>query len=229
MAAFELPKAFIFDMDGLIFDSELLYFEACQRAAAQLGYTVDQSLFLQLVGRSNDSAEAFFLEVFGATFPVHQFDRLWDAEWHGLFNTKGIAFKPGLLSLLDWLEHHTIPKAVGTSSRQEEAHQCLKATGIFERFSTVVTVDQVSAGKPAPDIFLEAARRLNIAPQDCLVLEDSNAGVMAAQAAGMSVVMVPDLQSPTPQSRAIARQIFPSLIEVHQWLETAISPSPSSP
>ncbi|MEM9987256.1 MAG: HAD family hydrolase, partial [Bacteroidota bacterium] len=118
-----------------------------------------------------------------------------------------------------WLEERRVPKAVGTSSDSAEADLCLLTVGIRDRFATIVTVDQVTVGKPAPDIFLEAARRLGIQPADCLVLEDSNAGVQAAQSAGIPVVMVPDLQSPTEASRAIALEIFSSLHEVKTWLQ----------
>lgn len=214
------PQAILFDMDGLMLDSECLYQTAWKLAAGELGYQMDEALYLSLVGRSNAEAERAFVELFGDDFPVEEFGHRWEQLWQELINHQGIPLKPGLLELLDWLEVCRIPKAVGTSSNAAEAHLCLTRTGLWERFLTVVTVDQVGQGKPAPDIFLEAARQLGISPQSCLVLEDSNAGVAAANAGGMTVAMVPDLQTPTTESAAIATAIFTSLHEVLDWLSS---------
>ncbi len=213
------PKAILFDMDGLMLDSECLYQAAWQTAARELGYTLDTAVYLSLVGQSNATAAAAFTAIFGSDFPVADFNDRWHARWQELVRSQGIVLKPGLLALLDWLEQQTVPKAVGTSSDLAEAHLCLSIAGIRDRFAAIVTVDQVAAGKPAPDIFLEAAHRLDIKPANCLVLEDSNAGVQAAQSAGMPVVMVPDLQSPNEASKAIALAIFSSLHEVKAWLK----------
>lgn len=213
------PQAVLFDMDGLMLDSECLYQEAWQTAASELGYALDTVVYLSLVGRSNAEAEVTLVKVFGQNFPVTEFNHRWEARWRELVQSKGISLKPGLLPLLDWLEQQTVPKAVGTSSNSTEAQLCLTTAGIRDRFAAVVTADQVAAGKPAPDIFLEAAHRLEANPADCLVLEDSNAGVQAAQTAGMAVAMVPDLQSPTEASQAIALKVLPSLHEVLTWLQ----------
>ncbi|MBE7380966.1 MAG: HAD family phosphatase [Leptolyngbya sp. SIO1E4] len=216
------PAAILFDMDGLMLDSECLYQAAWQTTARELGYELDDALYLSVVGRSNTEAEETFITVFGSDFPAATFRQRSELYWRQLVQSQGIPLKPGLLALLDWIEQQALPKAVGTSSNLPEAELCLSAVGIRDRFSTVVTVDQVAAGKPEPDIFLEAAKRLGVAPAQCLVLEDSNAGVQAAQSAGMSAVMVPDLQSPTAASKAIALEIFPSLHEVLVWLQQGV-------
>jgi len=121
-------------------------------------------------------------------------------------------------ALTEWIGpplQESFTTALGCPERAAEA------VGLYrDRFATVVTVDQVAAGKPAPDIFLLAAQRLGVAPHQCLVLEDSNAGVQAAQAAGMAVVMVPDLQQPTAASQAIAQPVLGSLHEVLAWLQS---------
>ena len=214
------PNAVIFDMDGLMLDSEVLYQKAWKAAAAELGYQLDDSLYLSLIGRSNVEAEALFLKIFGADFPAAKFDQRWEASWRQSLQAEGVPLKPGLLELLDWLEKQEIPKAVGTSSKMAEAELCLSLAGICDRFSIIVTVDQVAAGKPEPDIFREAAKRIGVSPVQCLVLEDSNAGVQAANHAGMSVIMVPDLQIPTDQSKAMALRVLPSLCDVLAWLQS---------
>lgn len=215
-----LPVALIFDMDGLMLNSEPLYHQAWRIAAQALGYQLDDHLYLSLVGRSSAEADCTFRQVFGDEFPVKAFNQRWEACWQTLLLEQGVSLQPGLLPLLDWVEQQQIPKAVGTSSNSAEAERCLMLAGIRDRFSIVVTVDQVAAGKPEPDIFLAAARQLEVAPSACLVLEDSNAGVQAAVAAGIPVVMVPDMQVPTPQSKTTATQILPSLREVLAWLQS---------
>ncbi len=214
-----IPQALIFDMDGLMLDSEPLYQQAWQTAAKELGFTLELDLYLSLVGRSSAEADRIFVQTYGEEFPVAEFNHRWDQHWRSLIQQQGIKLQPGLLPLLDWVEERNIPKAVGTSSNATEAELCLTLAGIRDRFSTVITVDQVKAGKPEPDIFISAASKLGISPSQCLVLEDSNAGVQAAQSAGMAVVMVPDLQEPTATSRAIAQQICASLHKVLAWLQ----------
>lgn len=214
-----LPTALIFDMDGLMLNSEPLYQAAWQAAARELGYDLNAELYLSLVGRSSVEADRAFQQIFGERFPVEKFNDRWDELWRQLIKTQGVPLQAGLLPLLDWVDQQAIPKAIGTSSNSAEAELCLSLAGIRDRFSTLVTVDQVAAGKPAPDIFLAAAAQFQVDPAHCLVLEDSNAGVQAAKAAGMSVVMVPDLQTPTAASVAIAQHIFPSLTDVLAWLQ----------
>jgi HAD superfamily hydrolase (TIGR01509 family) len=221
---FPIPnlEAILFDMDGLMLDSESLYQQAWKQAAAELGYDLDDAVYLSLVGRSNAEAERAFVQLYGTDFPVETFRVRWEQRWQALVQIVGIPLNPGLLELLNWIETHGLLKAVGTSSNQAEATLCLQTAGIADRFAAIVTVDQVAAGKPAPDIFQAAAQRLTVNPSHCLVLEDSNAGVQAAQGAGMAVVMVPDLQTATIASEAIALQIFESLHEVRLWLSREV-------
>ncbi|MCB0080968.1 MAG: HAD family phosphatase, partial [Caldilineaceae bacterium] len=120
--------------------------------------------------------------------------------------------------LLDLLDTQQIPKAVATSSARAEARYTLANAGLLERFSIVVTGDQVERGKPAPDIFLLTAAQLGVPPSSCLVLEDSEAGVYAATAAGMCTFMVPDLIPPQPETAKRAFQVVESLADVHAWI-----------
>ncbi|MEM7792860.1 MAG: HAD family phosphatase [Cyanobacteria bacterium P01_C01_bin.118] len=216
---FSRPEAIIFDMDGLMLNSEVIFHQAWQSTLVDLGYdSLDNEAYLQLVGCSNDLAEKILLQFLGSDFPVERFRAGWQTRWKALA-AKGIPTKPGLWPLLDWLDEIGLPKAVGTSSNDHEAQICLKSTGLWPRFDAIVTVDQAGAGKPAPDIFLTAASAINISPANCLVLEDSNAGVQAATAAGMAVIMVPDLQTPTAYSQQHAFRIVSSLNDVLNLLQ----------
>lgn len=200
-------------------NSEVIFHEAWQTQLMNLGYDpLNKSAYLQLIGRSNDQAEKMLLDLLGSDFPVERFRTGWMTQWETLA-ARGIPIKPGLEPLLNWLEEIGLPKAVGTSSSDHEAQISLQSTGLWSRFNTIVTVDKAGMGKPAPDIFLTAAKTLNIAPSNCLVLEDSNAGVQAAVAAGMDVIMVPDLQLPTDYTQQHALAIVSSLREVLEHLQ----------
>ncbi|NEQ50893.1 MAG: HAD family phosphatase [Leptolyngbya sp. SIO3F4] len=218
-ATFSRPRAVIFDMDGLMLNSEIIFHQAWQSTLVELGYdSLDDAAYLQLVGCSNDLAEKLLLKLLGSDFPIDRFRQGWTTRWNTLV-AQGIPIQPGLWPLLDWLDKTGLPKAVGTSSNDREAQISLKSTGLWPRFDAIVTVDQAGAGKPAPNIFLTAAKALSIVPAHCLVLEDSNAGVEAAIAAGMKVIMVPDLQTPTEYSQQHALTIVASLNEVLAYLQ----------
>ena len=130
--------------------------------------------------------------------------------------------KKGLHQLLDLLEARKIPRAVATSTRRDYAIPRLQQCGLVDRFATITTGDQIVHGKPAPDIYLLAARTINVQPSRCVALEDSEAGVCSAHAAGMTVCMVPDLKQPSDDIRRRAQGVYDSLLDVHKYLETAL-------
>jgi beta-phosphoglucomutase len=209
----------ILDMDGIIIDSEPVYRLAWQQAAAELGYDLSDEFYGSLLGLTTPDAEAKVYERFGPEFPISRFRELWPARWRRLVETKGIPVKPGLGNFLKVLEEHRLPVAVGTSSEAELVATSLRAAGLDGRFACIVSGDQVANGKPAPDIFLEAARRLGVTPGRCIVLEDSDAGILAAAAAGMASIIIPDLKPPSPEAAKIALRILPSLDEAAAFIK----------
>ncbi len=212
----------VFDMDGLMLDTESINRMAWQRAADDLGYALDDEFYLSLLGRTTTDCESLVLQRCGAEFPMDEFRtrrrRLWKAQVEGT----GIAAKPGLLELLSFLEAQRLLLAVATSSHALAAESSLRSAGIRDRFGVVVTGDQVARGKPAPDIYLEAARRLGVESADCVALEDSDSGVHAACAAGMTTVMVPDLKPPSPESRARAFRVVATLHAARETIEAML-------
>jgi HAD superfamily hydrolase (TIGR01509 family) len=214
-------KAVIFDMDGLMLDTERLYRAACQQAALEFGYTLSDAAHSRMMGRSAAGAEQVVLDEFGPTFPMDDFrDKCQRLE--AGFEGTGVPKKHGLDELLALLDSRRLPKAVATSTRRVIALPQLAASGLLGRFNAIATGDEVSNGKPAPDLFLLAAQRLGIAPSACLVLEDAEPGVVAANRAGMLVYVVPDLQPLSATTEQLAGGIFNSLAKVAEHLEPTL-------
>ncbi len=207
--------AVILDMDGLMLDTEPLYKDAWQKAASHLGFPLDDSFYFTLVGRTNAAGESALTERFGSDFSMTSFRERWERLWREQVEASGIPLKPGLVELLEYLAARNVPLAVATSSDLEYAALSLKAARLdARRFADIVTGEQVQHGKPAPDIYLEAARRLGVSPARSLAIEDSDAGILSASGAGMISVMVPDLKPPSPEARRAAFRVLASLNDV---------------
>jgi HAD superfamily hydrolase (TIGR01509 family) len=206
------PRAVIFDMDGLLLDSEPLYRVTWQTAAADLRCPIDDEFYARFVGRGNEESERLLVERFGDALPIDEFRRRWRRDWDARMAAAPLPRKPGAIELLDFLDERGTPKALATSSPRALALPCLG--DLASRFDALSFGDEVEHAKPAPDLFLLASQRLRIAPAECLVLEDSEAGVRAARAAGMDVIMVPDLVAPSAEIAAMAKDVCESLGEV---------------
>jgi HAD superfamily hydrolase (TIGR01509 family) len=207
-------KAVIFDMDGLMFDSENLGRMGWLNAGKKWGYPITDKEYSRVIGRTVRDAEAIFKQIFGEDFPYQELRRHRVEFEHRFYEEHGVPLKPGLPELLDFLEARSLPKAVATSAGRNAAIGKLTRTHLLKRFQAIVSGDEVERGKPAPDIFLLAAQKLNIPAPQCMVLEDSQAGIRGAHAAGMIPVMVPDLIQPSEEIRQMTRGIVTSLYEI---------------
>lgn len=208
------PTAIVFDMDGLLLDTEVLALAATQTAATRLGIELPHAVCHLMIGVPVDGCRRLLCERYGLDFPA---DRLFAAaarELEARVEAGMLRVKPGVVTLLDVLDRNGIPKAVATSSARAKALRHLGAAGLVGRFNTIVTRDDVRRGKPYPDLFLSASQRLGVEPAACLALEDSYNGVRAAHAAGMPVVMVPDLLPPTLDMRRLCVGVASDLREV---------------
>ena len=212
--------AVVLDMDGLMLDTESIYKPAWQSAAAEFGYDLDDAFYLTLVGRDTADGEGALLQRFGDDFPVAEFRARWSRLWKTHVEVSGIPVKPGLSELLSFLDRYQLPAAVATSSDQEYASLSLRSAGLEERFNHVITGDQVLYGKPAPDIYLEAARRLGVTASRCVAVEDSDAGVVAASAAGMIALLIPDLKPPSPEASSAAYCVLHSLYDAKDLISS---------
>jgi HAD superfamily hydrolase (TIGR01509 family) len=212
------PRAVVFDMDGLIIDTESLYRDAVRAVAAAEGHDVSMELYGRTIGLTIDATRLLFTGHFGVQF---DFDRFWAASavrFHAMAETQ-LCLKSGVVELLDALDDADLPRAIATSSSHRSVTRHLKPHGVLERFQAVVAHGDYERGKPNPDPFLTAALRLGVAPEDCLALEDSHNGVRAAAAAGMMTIMVPDLLDPTDEMQALCVRIARDLHEVRGLLQ----------
>jgi len=212
-----LPDAVIFDMDGLMIDSERVALACWSEAAETCALALDEPFFLRMVGLGDRDCRALLASRLSDEASI---DRLTE-HCHALYEARtqqGLPLRPGIVALLELLRAHAVPCAVATSTRQPRADRKLKAAGLFDYFQVVVTSSDVAHPKPAPDIYLLAAQRLGFAPDRCLALEDSPAGTRAALAAGMTVIQVPDLVAPDAAQRALGHRIADSLVDAHGLL-----------
>jgi HAD superfamily hydrolase (TIGR01509 family) len=213
------PAAVIFDMDGLMLDTEPLAARAWTDAAVTLGVAFDHAVTPRLVGRNFPDCVALIRAHHGDDYPVDALMGAWHAAYDAIVAREGIELKAGLVDLLAWLDAAAIPKAVATSTRRSRATVKLEHTALAHRFAALVGGDEIARGKPAPDIFLAAAQRLGIAAAECLVLEDSEPGIHGALAAGMQAILVPDGIAPPRELVELGLPVMTSLVEVRLHIE----------
>lgn len=211
-------KAVIFDMDGLIFDSERLYAKANVKTAKTLGLDKDEAYFYQFVGIGAQDMAERMKEAFDDDL-VDEFFRLGEKDAHELLLHGEVPTQPGLHELLDYLDDAGIEKVIASSSEVYMIDVMTKNAGIRDRFSAIYGGDQVKQTKPAPDIFELAWSNLGVSKEETLVLEDSINGVLAAHAAGIPVIMVPNTVEPTDEVRDKALAVVNNLLEVANYLK----------
>lgn len=209
----------IFDMDGLMFDTERIGFADWKDAAARYGYELDEELYKCTVGSNAERTKEIYLRHFGEAFPFEAIRA--DKRKLGLTRLEkdGVPIKAGLYELLEYLRLVPVKKAVATSSQREGALALLSIAGVDAAFDCILCGNEVEKSKPDPDIFLKVAEKLGCLPEKCLVLEDSEAGVLAAYRAGMHPIMVPDMIEPREEVKALLVRQMATLHEVRSFLE----------
>ena len=210
-------------MDGLMLDTEPLYKRAWQEAARECGYQLTDEFYLTLIGRPTEDCERDLVSAFGATFPLAEFQR-------SLATPLGPGVRDRSHSSQTWpgkpvgLSPQTICANGRRNIERPGLHgQELRRAALEGQFQVIVTRDQVENGKPAPDLYLEAARRLKVLPSECVALEDSDAGLIAATRAGMIGILVPDSKPPTREAEEAAYRVLESLNQARDLLEALIS------
>lgn len=209
-------SAVIFDMDGLVLDTEITYSHAWQKASAEMGNEFTEDFCLSMSGLHYQAIEQRLMSFCGADFDLKEFNRLSGDYWRQYVNEHGIPVKKGFFNLLDKINNEAMPFCLATNSRQVNAQECLKLAGLEGVFSIVVSRDDVSKAKPAPDIFLTAAEYLNTPISQCLVVEDSLTGIEAAVLAGAQSVLIPSLFPVEQAAVDLANFFFNDLDELSQ-------------
>ena len=185
-------KAVIFDMDGLLLDTEALSFESFITTAARYDLRVGIDDYRDMIGLN----AATGIDILRAMLPQHLDAVAFKNEWLDVYRQlllDDVPVKAGAHAFLVSLHEMDMPRAVATSSSGQKARAILQKTGLMSYIQHVTGGDEVPTGKPAPDVYLDAAHKLGIGTSDCLALEDSNNGTTAALAAGMKVIQIPDL------------------------------------
>ena len=200
-------------MDGLLIDSERAISQAWIEGAKALGFRLEMADFMQVIGTASQQSTAILVDLLGSEEAM----RATAAKARALLPQAGGApvfpLKSGALPLLEALHAAGIPCAVASSSNVEEIRHRLGHVDVLKYFRCISGGDEVTHGKPDPALYLLAAARLGVAPEDCIAFEDSENGARAAQAAGVRVVIVPDLKHPPEDVAARAHGVIGSLSE----------------
>ncbi len=207
-------SAIIFDMDGLVLDTETTYCIAWQKASAEMGYKLTKDFCLSMSGLHFQDVEKKLLDFCGVNFNLHLFGHLSGNYWRQTANQHGIAVKKGFFNLVKVLKSQNIAFCLATNSKKANTLECLRFANLDNFFSSVITRDNVKYGKPAPDIFYSAAEALNVHISQCLVLEDSKTGIQAASLAGAISIFIPSVFPVESSTIDLADYLFNDLDEI---------------
>ena len=212
-------EAVIFDMDGVLIDTERISFKSFQEVFKKYSYEMDERFYLTMIGRNVKSIRGLMENEYGTSFP---FDEIYEQKVNlcrEIISRDGVIMKEGVHELIDYLIKENYKIAVATSTSRMRAVQLLEEIGVKEKVNFVICGDQVENSKPDPEIFLKAAKGLGVEPEKCIVIEDSDAGITAAHAAKMIGINVPDMKILDDETKKLAFNICESLLDVKKYLE----------
>ena len=209
-----LPKLAVFDMDGLLFDSERILLEENRKVMESYGYTQTFSDYSKTIGMAGDSYFETLYSIYGPDYPANEIAPLSAQNCVERMMREGVPVKEGIPELLEFFRDHGIPCCVATSTKRKSALPMLENAGVLPYFSYVVTSEEVERSKPEPDIFLLACERGDTSPEDSIVFEDSQNGVLAAFRAGIPVICIPDIKQPEPYYAEKATKVVRSALDV---------------
>ena len=212
--------AVIFDLDGLLADTEIISLKVYQELLEDFGIPFTEETYSrEYSGHREEENVQRFLDTYDLPWNFDQtLEKVYELEAQIL--AKGVNLKKGAKNLLAFLQREGIPIALATSSVESRARMILDSNGILSLFDHLVFAKDVKRSKPYPDIFLKACSDLNVLPENCLVLEDSEAGIEAASRAGIPVICIPDLKIPAQSFLNKTEQVFQDLDDVRDYLES---------
>lgn len=211
-------KGIIFDMDGLMFDTERLVIKAWDFAGKQMGCSITKDIVIKTLGLNTENTRRVFIEHLGNNFDFYVFRKIRVDYMTDYIDKNGIPIKTGLIELLDFLKSNHYKMTVATSTEKEKTEYYFKKANISYYFDDIVCGDMIERGKPEPDIYLKASKIIGVAPNECLALEDSPIGILSAYRAKMKPVMIPDLVKPNEETNKLLYAKLPTLFDVIELL-----------
>ena len=211
-------KAVIFDMDGVIFDTEKVYLDIWIEVFENYGYKMTKELYVNVMGTGRKNVIKTFLENFGDDLPIEKMYEEKDNQLFYIIENQGIPLKEGVKELFSMLKEKNYKIALATSAKRERVEKQIKDKWLKESFDAIVCGDDVEKGKPSPDIFLKAAKKIDVEPENCFVVEDSPAGIKAAFSGGMKGIHVEDLKAADEDILKYCEKNFKNLQEIKEYL-----------
>ena len=213
-------KAIIFDMDGLMIDSERVTFECYQERLKDMNLTMDEEFYKTLLGKPIKGIYQRFFDVYGNDFPIENVIQDVHQLMAERFETEGVPVKKGLVELLHYLKDNNYKTIVATSSNRDRVDKILAQAKITEFFDDSICGDEVTKGKPNPEVFLKSCQKLGVNVDEAIVLEDSEAGIQASYDANIKVICIPDMKYPEKQYEEKTFKILKDLTEVTAYLKS---------
>ena len=213
-------KAIIFDMDGLMIDSERVTFECYQERLKDMNLTMDEEFYKTLLGKPIKGIYQRFYDVYGNDFPIENVIQDVHQLMAERFETEGVPVKKGLVELLHYLKDNNYKTIVATSSNRDRVDKILAQAKITEFFDDSICGDEVTKGKPNPEVFLKSRQKLGVNVDEAIVLEDSEAGIQASYDANIKVICIPDMKYPEKQYEEKTFKILKDLTEVTAYLKS---------
>lgn len=211
--------AVIFDMDGVIFDSERATYDCWKELERIHGLEDISKAYYKCIGTTHARTEEIMKETYGEDFPYEKYSQEASKMYHERHDYGKLPMKKGIVELLEFLKAEGKKIAVASSTRKPTVQKQLEWAGILEYFDDVITGDMVERSKPAPDIFLKACEKLGVEPERAFAIEDSFNGIRSANAGGLRPIMVPDMLMPDDEMRELAEKILDDLIQVIDYLK----------
>ena len=213
-------KAIIFDMDGLMIDSERVTFECYQERLKDMNLTMDEEFYKTLLGKPIKGIYQRFYDVYGNDFPIQNVIQDVHQLMAERFETEGVPVKKGLVELLHYLKDNNYKTIVATSSNRDRVDKILAQAKITEFFDDSICGDEVTKGKPNPEVFLKSCQKLGVNVDEAIVLEVSEAGIQASYDANIKVICIPDMKYPEKQYEEKTFKILKDLTEVTVYLKS---------
>ena len=211
-------EAVLFDMDGVIFDTERVYLEGWKKVFKKYGYEMTKEVYISVMGTGRKNVSKTFVDIYGEDLPIMQMYEEKDRELFKDIEEGKVHLKQGVKEILAFLKEKGYKTALATSAKRERAMKQLGMVDIEELFDAIVCGDEVEKSKPDPGIFLMAAKKLSIKPENCIVVEDSPAGIKAAYNAEMIGFHVEDLKKADEEILKHCHKSFENLLEIKEYL-----------